>query len=198
MAIFDRPQSYQVAQAKETQRGVGIDLAAKQEEVAYQVASLFLDAENAARNLTAAQRQAETLALVKPLVDAQVQEDRLLPIESDRANLAILIARQQVDTLNTTLISGSYGDTSTVVGSISIHVIGDTTLTYSGNQVLVTYVDGSGNTYNSAGDSSDAVTITRFPKTENGIVAGSFHVTVTGTAGSLVIAAGSFAVPFLD
>jgi hypothetical protein len=109
-----------------------------------------------------------------------------------------VVAVQQVDTLNTTLISGSYGDTSVVTGSINIHVIGDTTLTYTGNKVLVTYVDGSGNTYNSAGDSSDVVTITRFPKTENGIVAGSFHVTVAGTAGSLTIAAGSFTVPFLD
>jgi hypothetical protein len=77
-------------------------------------------------------------------------------------------------------------------------VIGDTTLTYTGDRVFVTYVDGSGNTYSNAGDSSDAVTITRFPKTENGIVTGSFHVTVTGTTGSLTIAAGSFTVPFLD
>lgn len=109
-----------------------------------------------------------------------------------------VVTVQQVDTLNTTLISGSYGDTSALMGSISIHVIGDTTLTYSGDRVLVTYVDGSGNTYNSTGDSSDVVTIMRFPKTENGIVTGSFHVTVTGTAGSLTIGAGSFTVPFLD
>lgn len=100
MAIFDRPQSLQVAQAKEAQRGAGIDVAARQDEVAYQVASLFLDAESASRSFAAAQREAETLAHVKPLVDAQVQEDRVLSIESDRANLAILRARQRVDALS--------------------------------------------------------------------------------------------------
>ncbi len=103
MSIFDKPQSYKVAQAKEAQRGYGIDLAARQEEVAYQVASLFLDAESASRSLTAAQRQAETLALVKPLVDAQVREERALDIESDRATLAILIARHQANTLSDNL-----------------------------------------------------------------------------------------------
>lgn len=109
-----------------------------------------------------------------------------------------VVAVQQVDTLNTTLISGSFGDTSTMTGSINIHVIGDTTLTYTGSKVLVTYVDGSGNTYNSAGDSSDVVKITRFPKTENGIVTGTFQVTVSGTNGSLLLTGGSFEVPFLD
>ena len=97
MAIFDKPQSYQVAQAKEAQRGYGIDVAARQEEVAYQVASLFLDAENAARSFTAAQRQAETLALVKPLVDARCRKSGNCHIESDRANLAIRRARQHVE-----------------------------------------------------------------------------------------------------
>ena len=109
-----------------------------------------------------------------------------------------VVAVQQVDTLNTTLISGSFGDTSTRTGSINIHVIGDTTLTYTGSKVLVTYVDSSGYTYNSAGDSSDVVQITRFPKTENGIVTGTFKVTVSGTNGSLMLTGGAFEVPFLD
>src|SRR5581483_2326314 len=42
--IFNRPQSYAVAQAKEDARGAGIAVAAKRDEVAYRVASLFLDA----------------------------------------------------------------------------------------------------------------------------------------------------------
>jgi outer membrane protein len=104
-ALYDKPQSYQVAQAKEAQRGFGIDVVARQEEVAYQVASLFLDAENAARSFTAAQRQAETLALVKPLVDARVREDRELSIESDKANLAIRKAQQHVDSLGNDVIN---------------------------------------------------------------------------------------------
>ncbi len=109
-----------------------------------------------------------------------------------------VVAVQQVDTLNTTLISGSFGDTSARAGSINIHVIGDTTLTYTGSKVLVTYVDTSGNTYNSAGDSSDVVHITRFPKTENAVVTGTFQVTVSGANGTLMLTGGSFQVPFLD
>ncbi len=104
-ALYDKPQSYQVAQAKEAQRGYGIDAAARQEEVAYQVASLFLDAENAARSFTAAQRQAETLALVKPLVDARVREDRELSIESDRADLAIRKAQEHMHSLGYDVIN---------------------------------------------------------------------------------------------
>src|SRR6516162_9493404 len=37
MSLFDRPQSYLVAQARESLRGAGIDLTAKRDEVAYRV-----------------------------------------------------------------------------------------------------------------------------------------------------------------
>src|SRR5580658_5413402 len=51
MSLFDKPQSYLVAQAKEALRGAGISLDQRQAEVVYRVASLFIDAENAARGL---------------------------------------------------------------------------------------------------------------------------------------------------
>ena len=47
--IFNRQQSYAVAQAKEQVRGAGIDVASKRDEVAYRTASFYLDAERAAR-----------------------------------------------------------------------------------------------------------------------------------------------------
>src|SRR5579862_3330971 len=53
MALFDRPQSYLVAQANEDARGAGIDVTQRQSEVIYRVASLYLDAEQAARSLLA-------------------------------------------------------------------------------------------------------------------------------------------------
>lgn len=99
MAIFDKSQSYVVAQAKENLRGAGIDIASRQEEVAFRVASLFLDAEYASRSFAAAQRQAETLAHVQQLVDARLQEGRELAIESSKANVAIKKARHQVNML---------------------------------------------------------------------------------------------------
>jgi len=63
----------------------------------------------------------------------------------------VVVAVQEVDTLHSTLISGQYSDTSTLQGSLSIRLIGDTTGTFKGNNLLVTYVDGQGNIYNSQG-----------------------------------------------
>jgi outer membrane protein len=100
MAIFDRSQSYTVAQAKESLRGAGIDIASRQEEVAFRVASLFLDAEYAARSFTAAQRQAETLAHVQQLVQSRVDEGRELKLEASKATLAIKKIQHQVNLLN--------------------------------------------------------------------------------------------------
>src|SRR5271166_902540 len=89
MALFDRSQSYKIAQAKEGLRASAIDVTRRQEEAAYRVASLFLDAEQAAHSLDAAQKQVSNLARVKELVDARVAEGRELPIESKKADLQV-------------------------------------------------------------------------------------------------------------
>src|SRR5712691_8506601 len=91
MALFNRPQSYLVAQ--------------RQQEVVYRVASLFLDAEQAARSLEAAQRQAESLVRVRELTGQRVSEGRELPIESKKANLAVLRANQHAEALSLDLIN---------------------------------------------------------------------------------------------
>jgi outer membrane protein len=100
MSIFDRPQTYQIAATNEALRGAGIDIASKQQEVAYQVASLYLDAENSARSAAAAQQEVGNLTRVKQLVDARVQEGRELPIASQEANLNILRAKQRAGALD--------------------------------------------------------------------------------------------------
>jgi outer membrane protein TolC len=105
MALFDRPQSYLVAQAKEVSKGTEFDLDARQEEVAYRVASLFLDARTAALSLAAAQREADNLTRVQQLVDARVQDGRELPIESTRARLGVLRSKQRVEALGLDVLS---------------------------------------------------------------------------------------------
>ncbi len=107
-------------------------------------------------------------------------------------------AVQQVDTLHNTLISAQYADTSAEKGNISIRVIGDTTSTYRGAAVLVTYTDASGNVYDSQGDSTDFVTITRFSKVDGQAVSGTFGATVAGTQGTISLTNGAFTAPFLD
>jgi outer membrane protein len=105
MALFDRPQSYLIAQANENLRGAAIDIGVRQEEIVYRVASLFLDAEQAGRSLAAAQRETENLAKVRELVDATVSESRALPIESKRADLAARRAKLNLDSLAVNLIN---------------------------------------------------------------------------------------------
>jgi len=105
MALFNRPQNYLVAQANEELRGTGLDVAKRQDEVIYRVASLYLDAEQAARSLDAARRQGENLARVRELMEQRVAEGRELAIESKKANLAVLKANQHVDSLSQDLMT---------------------------------------------------------------------------------------------
>jgi len=95
MTIFDRPQTYRAAQASEAARGAQIDIGLRQDEVAYRVASLFFDADQAARSLTAVGLQLASLNRVRDLVAVRVNEGRELPIESSKADLKVLQAQQR-------------------------------------------------------------------------------------------------------
>jgi outer membrane protein TolC len=95
MAIFDRPQSYRAAQANEVVRGMEFDVGMRQDEAAYRVASLFFDADQAARSLAAVERQMESLVRVRDLMGVRVSEGRDLSIESSRADLKVLQAQQR-------------------------------------------------------------------------------------------------------
>jgi outer membrane protein len=92
--LFNRPQSYLVAQARENARGVQFEAAAKQDEVAYRTASLFLDAERAAREGALARQDSESLQTVLEAVQAQVREGRALPLSEKQANLNLARARE--------------------------------------------------------------------------------------------------------
>src|SRR5580658_182596 len=100
MALYDKPQSYLVAQAKETLRGAGISLDQRQAEVVYRVASLFIDAENAARGLDAAKQEEANLARVRQLTQTRVDEEQVLAIESRKATVAEKEAAHRVETFN--------------------------------------------------------------------------------------------------
>ena len=78
--IFNRQQSYTIAQAKEDARGAGMGVASKREEVAFRTASLYLDAERASRAGELARKDAESLQKVLDTVRAQVAEGRALPL----------------------------------------------------------------------------------------------------------------------
>ena len=100
MSLYDRPQSYLVAQAKESLRGAGISLNQRQAEVIYRVASLFIDAENAARGLDAAKQEDDILVRAQKLTETRVAEGEALNIESRKAILAEEQAAHRVKTFN--------------------------------------------------------------------------------------------------
>jgi len=97
--LFNRPQSFAVAEARENAHAAQLGTAAKQEEVAYRIASLYLDAERAARVRDLACQDAESLQTVLEAVQAQVQEGRALPLAEKQANLNLARARELADDL---------------------------------------------------------------------------------------------------
>ena len=113
MAIFDRPQSLRAAQASEAVRGAEIDIGLRQDEVAYRVASLFFDADQVARSMTALGLQLQSLTGVRDLTGVRVSEGRELSIESSKANLKVLQAQQRQAEL-----ADSIADTETSLAQV--------------------------------------------------------------------------------
>ncbi|MEO5923884.1 MAG: TolC family protein [Bryobacteraceae bacterium] len=97
MSLLDRAQAYRVAQAVEDEKGVGMAVTLRQQDVAYRVSTTFLDAELAARSAAAAKRQAESLRQVKQFTDVRVADGRELKVESTRANLNTLKAEDKAE-----------------------------------------------------------------------------------------------------
>jgi outer membrane protein TolC len=97
--LFNRPQSFAVAQAKEDARGAALGVAGKRDEVAYRTASLYLDAERAARIGALARKDAESLEKVLETVQALVREGRALPLAEKQAALDVARARQTAEDL---------------------------------------------------------------------------------------------------
>ncbi len=94
-----------MAQATEAARGAQTDIALKQDDAAYRVASLYLDAEQASRSLAAVQRELDNLSRVKDLVDTRVNEGRELPIESKKANVNVMRTRLRSEGLAADLVN---------------------------------------------------------------------------------------------
>jgi outer membrane protein len=97
--LFNKPQSYAVAQAKESVRGAGFASGEKSDEIAYRVASLYIDADRAGRLADSAQKQVESLQRVLQTVQARVEEGRELAVTAQEANVNLLRARQRLVTL---------------------------------------------------------------------------------------------------
>ena len=92
--IFNRQQSYAVAQAKEEQRGATIAVTGKRDEIAYRTTTLYLDAERPARLLDLARKEADSLQKLLESIQVQVREGRALPLAGKTALANVARARQ--------------------------------------------------------------------------------------------------------
>ncbi len=97
--LFNRPQSYAVAQAKESARGAGFAAGEKSDEIAYRVASLYIDADRAGRLADSARSRSKAFEKVLETAQARVEEGRDLPITAQEANVNLLRGRQRLVTL---------------------------------------------------------------------------------------------------
>jgi outer membrane protein TolC len=98
--LFNRSQSFLVAQARENARSAQLGTASRQDEIAYRTASLYLDAERAARVGALARKDAESLQAVLEAVQAQVREGRALPLNEKQASLNLARAREEANNLD--------------------------------------------------------------------------------------------------
>ena len=95
MALYDRPRRYQLAAAREQVTVYAETARGKQDEVAYRVASLFLDARKAEEAAELAARQVAAFTQIAGIVDNQLAEGRVLPVDAHRAQLDVTAARQR-------------------------------------------------------------------------------------------------------
>ncbi len=100
MSLFNRPKTYELARVRELARGAEIDTQSKSDQVAYQTATLFLDAQQLDRSKQSLQLEVESLRRVSSAVGVQVEEGRQLPIENKRVAVDLARANQRSSALN--------------------------------------------------------------------------------------------------
>jgi len=99
MSLFNRPKSYELARVRETARGAELDTQSKSDQIAYQTATLFLEAEQMARSAQSLELEVESLKRVGATVGLQVEEGRKLPIENKRVAVDLARASQRFEAL---------------------------------------------------------------------------------------------------
>lgn len=98
-ALYNRPLSYAVAQAKENAKGAGLAAGEKRDDIAYQVATMYVDLERTGRLEDSLAKQVESLQKVLQSVDARVELGRELPVAKQEAAVNLLRAQQRLENL---------------------------------------------------------------------------------------------------
>jgi outer membrane protein TolC len=98
-SLYNRPQSFALAQAKENAKGAGFATGEKRDEIAYRVATMYVDLDRTGRLEASLAKQVESLEKVFQTVDARVQLGRDLPIAKQEAQVNLLKAQQRLENL---------------------------------------------------------------------------------------------------
>jgi len=99
-SFFNRPKTYQVAEARANERTTLIDIDIKRDDIIFRTASLYLDAERTTQINDVVQRQIQEYEQISQVVAARVAEGKELEIEKDKAALNLARARQRAGALN--------------------------------------------------------------------------------------------------
>jgi outer membrane protein len=99
MSLFNKPQMYAVAQAREAARGAVFAGGERREEVVYRVAALFIDVDRANRVAEGIRKQVDSLTKVLAAVNTRVEAGRELPVTRQEAQVNLLRARQRLMSL---------------------------------------------------------------------------------------------------
>lgn len=100
MSIYNRPQSYQLAAARESARGSQLGAQAKADEVAFQAADLFLNASEAARERETLSNEVPSLQQVVEATSAGVNEGSELPLDQKRARVNLALSQQRLESIS--------------------------------------------------------------------------------------------------
>ena len=95
MSVFNRPLSMELARARENARGAGIESQSKTDDVLLRVASLYVDAAQAARTAEYAGKEVDAMTSADEAIQARVSQGYELSIEGKRADLNLARAHQR-------------------------------------------------------------------------------------------------------
>jgi outer membrane protein TolC len=99
-SVYNLPQKYALAQAREEARTASLDGQSRREQAVSEVAALFLDAERLGKMAETARRPVESAQRSEEAIKARVVEGRELPIEAKRSALEVARARQRADAID--------------------------------------------------------------------------------------------------
>lgn len=97
MSLFNRPASFQVAEARESARGAQMDAQSKSDEVAYRTAIEYLDVLEMAKLVEVLSQQVPSLTKVSETMKARVEEGSELAVEAKRSSVNLASVQQRLE-----------------------------------------------------------------------------------------------------